>query len=64
MGDDPVRAPKRINMIITVVYITSVTVGPVLGSLGQLIGIFVAFVVPIALSAAAFVLSPVTREAS
>ena len=49
MADDPVRAAKRINMIITVVYLSGMIVGPLLGSVGQIVGIFIAFVIPTAL---------------
>ncbi len=47
MGDDPVRAPARINMLVSVVYIASISVGPALGSVGQLIGIYLAFGIPL-----------------
>lgn len=64
MGDDEKNAPARVNMIISVVYIASVTVGPALGSVGQLFGIYVAFGIPLVVIAIAAVLSPVTRQAT
>jgi MFS family permease len=65
MGDDERMAPARINMIITVVYISSITVGPALGSVGQVYGLFVAFVIPLLFLLVAAILSPITKpEAS
>lgn len=61
MSDDPQRAPFRINMIITVVYISSITVGPVLGSVGEVTGLYVAFAIPLALMVLSAILSPVTK---
>lgn len=61
MGDDPEMAPPRVNMIISVVYIASVTVGPALGSVGQIFGIYVAFAIPLAVIILAGILSPVTK---
>jgi MFS family permease len=61
MGDDESMAPARINMIITVVYISSITVGPALGSLGEVYGLFVAFVIPLVFLLIAAILSPITR---
>lgn len=64
MGDDAKNAPARVNMIISVVYIASVTVGPALGSVGQLFGIYVAFGIPLVVIAVAAILSPVTKQAA
>lgn len=50
MGDDPAKAAARLNMIIAVVYFAGLIVGPLLGSLGQIFGIFPAFLAPIVLS--------------
>lgn len=61
MGDDAAMAPPRVNMIISVVYIASVTVGPALGSVGQVFGIFIAFSIPVVLLVIAAILSPVTK---
>jgi fucose permease len=61
MSDDPKKSPARINMIITVVYISSIAVGPVLGSIGQSFGIYIAFAVPAALMVLSAVLSPATK---
>lgn len=61
MSDDPKKSPARINMIITVVYISSIAVGPVLGSIGQAFGIYVAFAVPMALMVLSAILSPATK---
>jgi hypothetical protein len=48
-------------MIITVVYISSITVGPALGSLGEVTGIYVAFSIPLALMILSAILSPATK---
>ena len=61
MSDDPKKSPARINMIITVVYISSIAVGPVLGSIGQAFGIYIAFAVPAALMVLSAILSPATK---
>ena len=61
MSDDPRKAPYRINMIITVVYISSISVGPALGSLGEVTGIYVAFSIPLALMILSAILSPATK---
>ena len=63
MGDDPDRAPARINMIITVVYISSVTVGPALGGVGQSFGLYAAFAIPLTLLLISAALSGVTKKA-
>jgi fucose permease len=60
MGDDEKLAPTRINMIITIVYISSITVGPALGTLGEATGLFVAFVIPLVFLIIAAILSPLT----
>lgn len=64
MGDDPEMAPPRVNMIISVVYIASITVGPALGAVGQAFGIYVAFAIPLAVMILAAILSPVIKPAS
>ena len=61
MSDDPAKAPHRINMIITIVYISSISVGPLLGSLGEIAGIYVAFSIPLALMIVSAILSPATK---
>ena len=61
MADDEVKSPARVNLIITVVYISSITVGPTLGSVGQALGIYLAFCIPLALLILSAVLSPVTK---
>lgn len=61
MGDEPDMAPARINMIITVVYIASMTVGPALGAVGQALGIYAAFGIPLVFLVAAAVLSKATK---
>lgn len=60
MGDDPVRAAARINMIVTIVYIASITVGPALGAVGQAAGLTVAFGIPLVLLLVAAALSRAT----
>ena len=61
MSDDQSMAAPRVNMIITVVYISSITVGPALGALGQAAGIYVAFSIPLALVAVSLFLSKSTK---
>jgi hypothetical protein len=61
MSDDQSMAAPRVNMIITVVYISSITVGPALGALGQVAGIYVAFSIPLALVAVSLFLSGATK---
>ena len=64
MGDDPDLAAPRVNMIITVVYISSISVGPALGALGQAAGIYVAFGIPLAMMVLSALLSRVTKPLS
>ena len=61
MGDDKAMAPARLNMIITVVYISSVSVGPALGAVGQALGIYVAFGIPLAFLILSAILSKATK---
>jgi hypothetical protein len=61
MGDEKAMAPSRINMIITVVYISSITVGPALGALGDVTGLFVAFAIPLVMMITAAALSSKTK---
>ena len=61
MGDDAALAATRVNMIITVVYISSISVGPALGALGQAAGIYVAFGIPLAMMVISAFLSPATK---
>lgn len=61
MGDDSELAPQRIGMFITVVYLSSISVGPLLGGVGQLAGIYVAFGIPLVLMLVSAALSPVTK---
>ena len=61
MSDNPAMSAARINMIITVVYISSISVGPVLGTIGQQFGIYFAFGVPLALMVISALLSRATR---
>jgi MFS family permease len=61
MGDQESMAPARINMIITVVYISSITVGPTLGALGEFAGLYVAFGIPLVFMLIAAILSPITK---
>jgi MFS family permease len=61
MGDQESMAPARINMIITVVYISSITVGPALGTLGEFAGLYVAFGIPLVFMLIAAILSPITK---
>jgi MFS family permease len=61
LGDDPKMASPRVNMIITMVYVSSVTVGPALGALGQGFGIYVAFAIPLAMMIFSAAISGVTK---
>jgi fucose permease len=61
MGDDPKMASPRINMIISVVYISSVTVGPALGAVGQSLGLYAAFGIPLVLLLISAGISGVTK---
>jgi len=61
MSDNPAMSAARINMIITVVYISSISVGPVLGTIGQQFGIYFAFGVPLVLMVVSALLSRATK---
>ncbi len=61
MSDEPEMAPARINMIISVVYISGITVGPALGAVGQVAGLYVAFGIPLVMMILSAVLSGATR---
>lgn len=61
MGDDHAMAAPRVNMIITVVYISSISVGPALGALGQAAGIYVAFGIPLLMMLITAALSGATK---
>ena len=61
MGDDPAWAAARINLAVSVVYVASITVGPALGSVGQVFGLSVAFGIPLAILLIAAALSGVTK---
>jgi fucose permease len=63
MGDDQAKAAARVNMIITVVYISSISVGPALGALGQVTSIYVAFAIPLTMILISAALSKVTKPA-
>ena len=60
-GDDPALAPARVNMVISMVYLASVTVGPALGSIGQAFGLSIAFAIPLAVMLIASLVSGVTK---
>jgi len=62
MSDDPRKALFTINMIITVGYISSISVGPALGSVGEVAAIYVAFSIPLALMILSAILLPVTKN--
>lgn len=64
MSDDNAMAAARVNMIITVVYISSISVGPALGALGQAAGIYVAFGIPLAMMVITAIFAGVTKPAS
>lgn len=61
MGDEKSMAPARINMIITIVYLSSISVGPALGALGDVAGLFVAFSIPLVLMLVAALLAQKTE---
>jgi MFS family permease len=60
-SDNAERSPFRINLMITLVYIASISVGPLLGSIGQSFGLYVAFSVPLALMLISALLSGKTK---
>lgn len=62
MGDDPAWAAARINMIVSMVYVASTTVGPALGAVGQVFGIYVSFAIPVVVLLVAAALSPATKR--
>ncbi len=62
LGDNPELSPARINMIITVVYITSISVGPVLGAVSQFMGVYLSFIIPVLLCAIAYKFSYATKK--
>jgi len=62
MGDNPAKADARINMVMTVVYISVISVGPALGSVGQAFGLSIAYGIPLALMIATVLLSNVTKR--
>ncbi len=64
MSDDAKLAAPRVNLIITVVYIGSISVGPALGALGQAAGIYVAFAIPLAIMLIAASLSKITKPST
>lgn len=47
MGDDPAKAPARINLVIATVYLGGMVAGPLLGTLGQAAGLRMAFAIPL-----------------
>jgi len=47
MGDDLKWATPRVNMIISMVYVSALTAGPALGAVGQFVGLYAAFGVPL-----------------
>jgi MFS family permease len=64
LGDDPAMASPRVNMIITMVYLSSVTVGPALGAIGQSLGIYVAFAIPLIMMLISAAISGVTKPSA
>ena len=64
LGDDPEMASPRVNMIITMVYLSSVTVGPALGAIGQGFGIYIAFAIPLVMMLFSAAISGVTKPAA
>jgi predicted MFS family arabinose efflux permease len=61
MSDDPKKSAARINMIISTVYIGGIAAGPLLGVVGSIFNIFVAFSVPLVLILIAGAISRVTK---
>jgi hypothetical protein len=61
LSDDPAMSAARVNMFITVVYISSISVGPALGAVGQALGIYLAFGIPLALLIVSAFLSRVAK---
>ncbi|MEN9608548.1 MAG: hypothetical protein RLZZ06_479 [Actinomycetota bacterium] len=61
LSDNAERSPIRINLMITLVYIASVSVGPTLGAIGDRVGLYLAFSVPLALMLISALLSGKTK---
>lgn len=61
LSDNAERSPFRINLMITLVYISSISVGPLLGSIGQTFGLYVAFGVPLVMMLTSAALSGRTK---
>lgn len=61
MGDEPAMASARINMIISIVYLSGITIGPALGALGEAMGIYVAFGIPLAMMLVTAAISGATK---
>lgn len=64
MSDDPIRAAARVNMIVTIVYLSNICVGPALGAVGQAFGVSAAFVVPLLLLLISAGVAKVTKPAA
>ena len=47
IGDDLKWAAPRVNMILSAVYVSAFAVGPALGAVGQFVGLYAAFAVPL-----------------
>ncbi len=47
MGDDLKWATPRVNMILSAVYFSALTAGPALGAVGQIVGLYAAFGIPL-----------------
>ncbi|MEY4423491.1 MAG: hypothetical protein RLZZ258_594 [Actinomycetota bacterium] len=61
MGDEPALASARINMIISIVYLSGITIGPALGALGEAMGIYVAFGIPLVMMLLTAAISGATK---
>jgi len=62
MSDHSPMSAARINMIITICYASMLSAGPALGALGQVVGIQLAFGLPVALLVVAAFLARVVRR--
>jgi fucose permease len=62
--DDPRLAPPRVSMVFVSGNFGSLAIPPLLGGVGQLVGLFAAFAVPLAVIAAGVMANKATRPAS
>jgi dipeptide/tripeptide permease len=62
--DDPRLAPPRVSMVYVSGNFGSLAIPPILGGIGQFLGLFAAFAIPVALIAAGLSVNKSTRPVS